>query len=223
MSVAQRLPARPPTYRSEPGADSFSGAVDRLQSLISVLIESKNSPPSRQQHSFPSPSYVDSIRSFGGAGPTSSERRDEPKDEDLAAHDLAQKLGHLAIKAFHVGTDKDNTDPLVKEVRRARLLLVVSACCSFDLTFRAPSQARDLLDGSANSCSSTNFILNSPQPAAAFSVFPFARSQATTLEILARLPSRAQADAAARFYFINTDWYMHMGESGASATTTAEV
>jgi len=98
---------------------SFAPTVDRLQSLISVLIESKNSPPAQQpQNPFPSPSYR-AESTFGGAGSASSERGDELKDEDLAAHDLAQKLGHLTIKAFHVGNDKDNTDPLVKEVRQA--------------------------------------------------------------------------------------------------------
>jgi len=82
--------------------------------------------------------------------------------------------------------------------------------------FATLPQAQEILESSNGAFSSPhvdgNFILNSPQPAAAFSVFPFARSQATTLEILARLPSRAQADAAARFYFMNTDWYMHMSE-----------
>lgn len=97
-------------------------------------------------------------------------------------------------------------------MRRSRLVAVLRPADLYRYT-----QAEEILNNPSGGITSPaldgNFVLNAPQPVAAFSDFPFSRSKNTsTREILSRLPSKPQADAAARYYYTTTDWYLHPGE-----------
>ncbi|KAK4698035.1 hypothetical protein P7C70_g8116, partial [Phenoliferia sp. Uapishka_3] len=129
-----------------------------------------------------------SSRSPGTPGPVLPSDFAEVKDEDLACLDIAQRLGQLTIKQFLNGheTSGDNI--------------------SVDLL----SEARKILDHSSEPQSPPDNFVYGVANAPTISVFPFSSHRWTsTQELIALLPSRDLAEAAAFHYWKEIDWYLH--------------
>ncbi|KAL8281383.1 hypothetical protein RQP46_006067 [Phenoliferia psychrophenolica] len=113
-----------------------------------------------------------------------------PQDEDLAALDLAQRLGQLTIRQFLNGHETSGgkiSDDLLAEARRILEL-----------------------HGDLGSMSPHDNFVASPTPAPSISVFPVSHNRWTsTHEILEQLPARELAETASKHYWETLDWYLH--------------
>ncbi|KAM0752848.1 hypothetical protein T439DRAFT_323462 [Meredithblackwellia eburnea MCA 4105] len=191
------------TARDRNETEHLRHEVDRLQGLIDLLMA--NSPMSRELLETnglggvpPIYSPTTSSQSPGRDGDASSDGHGPtphydttPKDEDLAAHDIAQKLGRLTIKHFTDAQQPGGDIGPEHLITEAQNIL-------------------DQRDEQAFPSPDHNFVAGGVAPSPAASVFPFSKCQATTTEqILSRLPARPLAEVASQHYFRTIDWYLH--------------